>query len=221
MKRLITATGLALVVLLTGAPTSASPDDEATADQLAALERSFVEVLAETGVVEIDASACSVDAAVATCFARTADGQIVAGSGAWQADVPMTWTTQTFIADPGQPSPGSAPTSGAPSPGSLTPVQENAVRSAQSYLELMGFSRQGLIDQLSSEYGDQYDVADATVAVDSLDVDWNAQAVRSAESYLELTGFSCQGLVDQLSSEYGDQYTTEQAQHAAAQVGFC
>uniref|UniRef100_UPI0040482345 Ltp family lipoprotein n=1 Tax=Yoonia sp. TaxID=2212373 RepID=UPI0040482345 len=46
----------------------------------------------------------------------------------------------------------------------LTGPQRNAVRSAESYLSFTGFSRAGLIDQLSSSYGDGYDVADATAA---------------------------------------------------------
>lgn len=95
------------------------------------------------------------------------------------------------------------------------PQVSNARRSAASYLDFRGFSRQGLIDQLSSEYGDQYPVEAATAAVDSLNVDWNAEAVEAAESYLELRGFSHAGLVDQLSSEYGDQFTREQAEHGA------
>ena len=86
---------------------------------------------------------------------------------------------------------------------------------------MSGFSRQGLIDQLSSEYGDQFSVQDATAAVDSLHVDWNAQAVRSAQSYLEMSGFSCQGLIDQLSSPYGDKYTVDQATYGARQAGIC
>ena len=81
--------------------------------------------------------------------------------------------------------------SGSPASGNLTAAQRNAVRSANSYLQLSGFSRQGLIDQLSSEFGDSYSVGDATVAVNSLSTDWNAQAARSAVSYLELSGFSC------------------------------
>jgi len=104
---------------------------------------------------------------------------------------------------------------------SLTPSQEAAVRAAESYLQFKGFSRQGLIDQLSSEFADQFPVEDATIAVDSLDVDWNEQAVRSAESYLDLMGFSCQGLIDQLSSEFADKFTVEQATYAAQQVGLC
>ena len=38
---------------------------------------------------------------------------------------------------------------------------------------MTGFSKQGLIDQLSSSAGDGYSVSDAAVAVDSLSVDWN------------------------------------------------
>ncbi|MFD2578785.1 Ltp family lipoprotein [Novosphingobium colocasiae] len=71
----------------------------------------------------------------------------------------------------------------------------------------MDFSRRGLIEQLSSDAGDGYDVADATAAVDSLDVDWNEQAARSARQYLDISGFSCDGLIEQLSSSSGDQYT--------------
>ena len=100
----------------------------------------------------------------------------------------------------------------------LTPSQTNAVRSAESYLDFSGFSRQGLIDQLSSEFGEQFPLDDATFAVDSLGVDWTAQAVRSANSYLDFSGFSRQGLIDQLSSEFGDQYTTEEATRAVDSI---
>lgn len=103
----------------------------------------------------------------------------------------------------------------------LTVAQQNAVRSAESYISFSGFSRQGLIDQLSSEYGDQYSVEDATFAVDSLNIDYDEQAERSAESYLEFSGFSCQGLIDQLSSDFGDKYTPNQARNGAKAVGIC
>jgi hypothetical protein len=103
----------------------------------------------------------------------------------------------------------------------LTGPQRNAVRSAESYLSIQGFSRNGLIDQLSSSYGDGYDVADATAAVDSLSVDWNRQAVRSAKQYLSIMGFSCNGLIDQLSSDAGDKYTRSQATYGARQAGAC
>lgn len=99
--------------------------------------------------------------------------------------------------------------------------KENAVRSAQQYLSISGFSRVGLIHQLSADAGDGYDIADATAAVDSLNVDWNAQAVRSAKQYLSISGFSCKGLIHQLSSSAGDGYTTSQAAYGAKQAGAC
>jgi len=104
---------------------------------------------------------------------------------------------------------------------SLNGPQNNAVRSAKQYLSISGFSRSGLIQQLSSNAGDGYKVADATVAVDSLNIDWNKQAVRSAKQYLSISGFSCKGLIEQLSSNAGDRYTKSQATYGAQQAGAC
>lgn len=104
---------------------------------------------------------------------------------------------------------------------SLTGPQKNAVRSAKQYLKVQGFSRDGLIEQLSSNVGDGYAKSDATTAVDSLKVDWNKQAERSAKQYLDLQGFSCKGLIQQLSFSAGDRYTKEQATHGAKAAGAC
>lgn len=103
----------------------------------------------------------------------------------------------------------------------LTTPQKNAVRSARQYLSFAGFSRNGLIEQLSSDAGDGYKVADATVAVDSLKVDWNKQAARSAQNYVDMTGFSCKDLIQQLSSSAGDRYTKSEATYGAKAVGVC
>lgn len=105
--------------------------------------------------------------------------------------------------------------------GDLTGPQNNAVRSAKQYLSMMGFSRDGLIHQLSSDAGDGYEVSDATVAVDSLNIDWNLEAVKSAKQYLSMTGFSCKGLIKQLSSSAGDKYTVDQATYGAKQACGC
>lgn len=104
---------------------------------------------------------------------------------------------------------------------SLSAPQQNAVRSASNYLSISGFSRDGLINQLSSSYGDGYSVVDARAAVDSLSVNWNEQAVRSAKNYLSMMGFSCSGLINQLSSDAGDKYTAGQATYGAQQSGAC
>jgi hypothetical protein len=103
----------------------------------------------------------------------------------------------------------------------LSGPQANAARSAQQYLAMSGFSRDGLIEQLSSEFGDGYSVADATRAVDNLSVDWNENAAKSASQYLSISGFSCDGLIEQLSSSYGDRYTVDQATYGARQAGAC
>jgi host cell surface-exposed lipoprotein len=86
---------------------------------------------------------------------------------------------------------------------------------------MSGFSRRGLIDQLSSEYGNKFSIGDATVVVDSLNSDWSEQAARSAAAYLKMSGFSCRGLIEQLSSEHGNKYTVEQATYGAKQAGAC
>jgi len=103
----------------------------------------------------------------------------------------------------------------------LTGPQKNALRSAENYLSFQGFSRLGLIEQLSSPYGDDYSAVDATAAVNSLTVDWNLQAVRAAKSYLSFSGFSCNGLIQQLSSDAGDKFTQSEARYGAEKAGAC
>ena len=83
----------------------------------------------------------------------------------------------------------------------------------------MPFSRDGLIEQLSSEYGDGYSVEDATFAADNVGADWNEQAAKAAQNYLDLMPFSRDGLIEQLTSDYGDQYTLEQATYGVDQTG--
>lgn len=104
---------------------------------------------------------------------------------------------------------------------SLSGPQGNAVRSANNYLSFKGFSKTGLIQQLSSPYGDGYSVVDATAAVNSLSVNWSEQAVRSAEQYLGLMGFSCSGLIEQLSSSAGESFTRAEAEYGARKAGAC
>jgi hypothetical protein len=101
--------------------------------------------------------------------------------------------------------------------------QQNAYKSAVSYLSHSAFSRAGIIGQLTSEYGEGYPPEDAEFAVARLEaeggVDWNAEAAESAQSYLSHSAFSRQGLLDQLSSEYGEQFTPEQAEYGVSTTG--
>lgn len=90
--------------------------------------------------------------------------------------------------------------------------QENAIDSAESYVDMSGFSRLGLIQQLKFE---DFSEADATFAADHVDADWNEEAVESAGDYLDMSGFSKQGLIEQLKFE---KFTQAQAQYAVDQT---
>jgi hypothetical protein len=106
----------------------------------------------------------------------------------------------------------------APSEPSMTPGQENALESAQNYIDLGGFSKQGLIEQLSSSAGDGFSKADATYAANHVGADWKQEAVESAQSYLDMSGFSRSGLIEQLTSDAGDGFTPAQARYAVDKV---
>ncbi|NKQ53900.1 hypothetical protein HFP15_13520 [Amycolatopsis sp. K13G38] len=127
-----------------------------------------------------------------------------------------TWTTAP--ATPPVTTETSAPAPAAPQ----IPYQvQLAMNSAQSYLSLSAFSRNGLIRQLSSQAGEGYPKDVATDAVDRLNVDWNQQAVKSAQQYLDMTSFSCSGLIQQLSSSAGEGFTQAQATYGAHQTPAC
>ena len=93
-------------------------------------------------------------------------------------------------------------------------ANRRALESAESYLAMSGFSKQGLYEQLSSAAGEGFTQAEAQYAVDHVDVDWNKEAVESARSYLEMTPMSRNALIEQLSSSAGEGFTYEQALYA-------
>lgn len=95
----------------------------------------------------------------------------------------------------------------------MTVNQENALGSAEMYLDTAAFSKSGLIKQLKFE---EYSEKDARFAVNQLDVNWNKQAAKSAEGYLDMSSFSRPGLIDQLKFEG---YTQQQAEFGVDQTG--
>lgn len=99
----------------------------------------------------------------------------------------------------------------------FTVEQQQAILSAQNYLDSgMGFSRAGLLDQLTSPNGEGFSHKLARFALAHVQVNWNRQAVISAKNYLHSgMGFSYSELVQQLESPYGEQFTPAQAQHGA------
>jgi hypothetical protein len=93
-------------------------------------------------------------------------------------------------------------------------ANRRALESAENYLALSGFSKQGLYEQLSSSAGEGFSQAEAQYAVDHIDADWNKEAVESARSYLDMSPMSRNDLIQQLSSSAGEGFTNEQALYA-------
>jgi hypothetical protein len=122
-------------------------------------------------------------------------------------------------AAPSGSAPAEAPGSEAPAEPEYTVAQQNAIESAQSYVDGQSFSEKGLLKQLTSDYGEGFAKADALFAIKRIKVDWNAEAVEAAKSYLESGSFSRKSLLKQLTSDYGDQFTQAQAAQAVKAVG--
>ena len=91
---------------------------------------------------------------------------------------------------------------------------QNALAKAESYSELMHMSKQGIYDQLTSEYGEKFPKDAAQYAVDNVKADWNANALAKAKDYQDTMNMSKERIYDQLTSEYGEKFTKKQAQYA-------
>ena len=91
--------------------------------------------------------------------------------------------------------------------------QKNAVAKAKDYLDLMAFSKSGLVKQLEFE---GFNNGDATYAVNKITVDWKEQAAKKGNSYLDIMPFSRDGLIKQLEF---DGFTNAEATYAVDQIG--
>lgn len=100
-----------------------------------------------------------------------------------------------------------------------TVSQENAIKEAQNYIDIMGLSKVGLMNQLTSDSGSGYNKEDAAFAIEHINVDWNAEAVESAQAYLDTMSFSRSALIEQLHSKAGSGFTLKQATYATNKVG--
>lgn len=92
--------------------------------------------------------------------------------------------------------------------------QLNALTRALDYLDVMPFSRSGLIKQLEYE---GYTKSEARWAVNNCGANWNLQAVLKAEEYLDFMTFSRSGLIDQLMYEG---FSRSQAEYAVDNLGY-
>jgi hypothetical protein len=138
------------------------------------------------------------------------------GSGGSDGDEPSTPAASSKTSDATKVDATEKPKAEKPK---LTSGQKNALRAAENYLSFAPFSRNGMVQQLSSAAGDGYPKADAEYAADHVEVDYKEQAAKAAKNYLEMTPFSRSGMIQQLSSAAGDQYTKEQAEYGATKAG--
>lgn len=94
----------------------------------------------------------------------------------------------------------------------------SALRSAETYADMMHMSKAGIFDQLTSEHGDQFTEEAAQYAIDNVEADWNNNALESAITYQDMMAMSPAAIHDQLTSEHGDKFTTEEADYAIANL---
>ena len=90
----------------------------------------------------------------------------------------------------------------------------NALRSAETYSDMMYMSKQGIYDQLTSEYGEKFTPEEAQYAIDNIKGDYLETALKSAKNYQENMSMSKDAIYDQLVSDYGEKFTAEEAQYA-------
>lgn len=95
---------------------------------------------------------------------------------------------------------------------------KSALKKAESYSNTMHMSKQGIYDQLTSEYGEKFSPEAAQYAVDNVKADWNANALEKAKDYQDTMAMSPESIRDQLTSENGEQFTQEEADYAIANL---
>jgi len=89
-----------------------------------------------------------------------------------------------------------------------------ALRQAKLYAKSMSMSKQGVREQLTSQYGGNFKPEAVEYAMSNLDdIDWNANALTSAKMYQQQLSMSEESIRQQLTSSYGG-FTNEQAEYA-------
>ena len=143
----------------------------------------------------------------------TPDGYIVDANGAWIENgiVQTQAVAPTIIQPPVATQVQSADEAYVPA--EVTLGMKNALSSANSYLDILSFSYQALIEQLEYE---KYSHEEAVYAANNCGANWYEQALDSAKSYLDIMSFSYPELVEQLLYE---KYTYDQAVYAVNNCG--
>lgn len=91
---------------------------------------------------------------------------------------------------------------------------KSALNQASSYAKTMHMSKQGVYDQLVSEYGGKFTAPAAQYAIDNVKADWNANALAKAKDYQKQQSLSPSAIHDQLTSAAGEKFTAAEADYA-------
>jgi len=95
---------------------------------------------------------------------------------------------------------------------------KSALAQAKTYSSSLHLSKQGVYDQLVSEYGGKFTAPAAQYAIDNVQADWNANALAQAKTYQNSLHLSPAGVHDQLVSENGGRFTVAEADYAIAHL---
>lgn len=91
---------------------------------------------------------------------------------------------------------------------------KSALNKAMTYAKTMHMSKQGIYDQLVSEYGEKFSTDAAQYAIANMKADWNANALVKAKTYQNTMNMSPSAIHDQLTSAYGEKFTKAEADYA-------
>lgn len=94
----------------------------------------------------------------------------------------------------------------------------SALSQADTYANTMHLSKQGVYDQLVSEYGGKFSAEAAQYAIDNVKADWNANALAQAKTYQNDMHLSPAAVRDQLVSANGAKFTAAEADYAIAHL---
>lgn len=145
---------------------------------------------------------------------------VLLGIGGALAGTSSTSTASTPSASNQQNKPNSASSKPEPTATSVSkqpdvPTEyKSALSQATSYANTMHMSKQGVYDQLVSEYGGKFSPAAAQYGIDNVKADWNANALAKAKNYQDSMHMSPAAIHDQLTSAYGEKFTQSEADYA-------
>lgn len=86
----------------------------------------------------------------------------------------------------------------------------------ESYSRTMHMSKQGIYNQLTSEF-EKFSPEAAQYAVDNVKADWNANALEKAKSYQKTMSMSPEAIRSQLTSS-AEGFTEEEADYAVSHL---